>query len=108
MHIARTEPDPRLRAEIVLNKKLIPWLLSTDEEVIITTAIIEELKPLIGDIGGLKSLAELLQWDYRPKKVSGKTMWTAIVKKEDFLKLLTPEIEAEPKDLKRFIKPEET
>ena len=108
MHISRTEPDPRLRAEIVLNKKLIPWLLSTDEEVIITTAIIEELKPLIGDIGGLKSLAELLQWDYRPKKVSGKTMWTAIVKKEDFLKLLTPEIEAEPKDLKRFIKPEET
>ena len=52
----------------VLDKQLIPWLIRKDEEVYITSGFVKEIEPLVGNVGGLKSLAELLGWDYIHKK----------------------------------------
>jgi len=38
-----------------------------EDKVIIMTGIMHELQELIGDMGGLKSLAELLGWEYKPR-----------------------------------------
>ena len=56
------------RVKIVLGSNLIPWMILKGSEVIITYGIVEELRRIIGDVGGLKSIAELFGWSYHPKK----------------------------------------
>ena len=56
------------RVRIVLESGLIPWMLLRGEEVMITSGFIEELRRVMGDVGGLKSVAELLGWSYYPKR----------------------------------------
>jgi hypothetical protein len=66
--VSRSDVDVAERVNIVLEKRLIPWLiLRNDDTVLITTSIINELQQVIGDVGGLKSIAELLGWEYIPK-----------------------------------------
>jgi hypothetical protein len=50
--VSRREVDLKTRAEIVLDKQLIPWLLRRDNEVLITAGIVPELEGVIGDVGG--------------------------------------------------------
>jgi hypothetical protein len=59
----------RMRLEVVLDKQLIPWLLRKGDTVYITKGIVKELERVVGDIGGLKSLAELLGWGYDKKSI---------------------------------------
>jgi hypothetical protein len=65
--------------------------------IIITTGLMDELTPLIGDIGGLKSVAELLGWEYDESfsiRIGKKVTSYSVIKidLEDFLKYLSPEI----------------
>jgi hypothetical protein len=97
--ISRQEADLKTRIEIALDKQLIPWLLRKDNDVLITTGIMQELEDVIGDIGGLKSLAELLGWEYNPKytmreRKSVKGLVVIKVDLEDFINFLSPSIEA--------------
>jgi len=56
---------------VVLEKGLLPWAIVRGGTVYITTGILEELRPAIGDMS-LKSLAELLGWSYNPRYVLRK------------------------------------
>ena len=55
-----------LSAKVVLEKQLIPWFVLRCGEVYITNGILGELKDTIGDTT-LKSLAELLGWEYKSR-----------------------------------------
>ena len=81
------------RLKIVLEHQLIPWLLDRGEEVTVTIGLVEELKYTVGDIGGLKGLAELLGWSYEPRKVGGKTAKVAVTKLKDLVRFLAPPVE---------------
>ena len=77
----------------MLERQLLPWADLRDNEVVITTSVINELKDVVGDIGGLKSLAELLGWRYEPrrsiregKRVTSRSV--AVVSLEEFIEFL--------------------
>lgn len=84
------------RVRIVLEAELIPWMMLRGDELLITSGFIEELRKVIGDVGGLKSIAELLGWVYR-KKISlrvGKRVTSAsciVVSLNELLEFLQPE-----------------
>jgi len=90
--IKREDADFRQRASIVIEQRLIPWLLGKDEYIYITNGILPELEKEIGDIGGLKSMAELLGWNYAVAKVNGKASRIISVSLDDFISFLYPEI----------------
>lgn len=99
----RKEADLRDRLMIVLQQKLIPWMMYRQNKegriiIIITTGILDDLTSIIGDIGGLKSVAELLGWEYDPSfsiRIGDKETSYSVIKidLEDFLKYLSPIIE---------------
>jgi len=91
------EADMRMRLEVVLDKQLIPWLLRKGDTVYITRGIVKELERVMGDIGGLKSLAELLGWSYEKRSIRlGKRVesnYFVIVELEDLVRFLSPDLE---------------
>ena len=91
--IKRDEADMHQRIDIIIEQRLIPWLLGKDEYVYITNGILPELEKEIGDIGGLKSMAELLGWNYSVAKINGKATRVISVNLEDFVSFLYPEID---------------
>jgi len=62
------------RVKTVLENNLISWMmLSRDgDEVLLTTGFADELREVVGDIGGLKSIAELLGWSYQKRSFRDK------------------------------------
>jgi hypothetical protein len=97
--IERQDADMRMRLEIVLDKQLIPWLLRKGDTVYITRGIVNELERVVGDIGGLKSLAELLGWGYDQKSIRlGKKVvnnYFIIVDLEELVRFLSPDLNIE-------------
>ena len=101
----RKEADLKDRLMIVLQYNLIPWMMYRQDkegriDIIITTGIMNDLTPLIGDIGGLKSVAELLGWEYDPKfsfRVGKKIKNISVMRinLNDFLEFLSPKIDQE-------------
>jgi hypothetical protein len=81
------------RLRIVLEYQLVPWLLSRGEEILVTRGLVEELVDVVGDIGGLKGLAELLGWNYLPRKIGGKTVKVAVTSIRDLVSFLAPPVE---------------
>jgi len=81
--------DTIIRA--VLTSYLIPWasLAIKDgyNEVRFTTGLVDELKPRVGEIT-LKSLAELLGWEYKVIKMNGRTTKAVVVKLDDLVRFL--------------------
>ena len=84
----RDEVDFRTRVEIVLKNKLLPWAIIKDRYVIFTTEFARELGNVIGDIGGLKSIAELLGWEYGVHKIGKKSIRGAFVKMDELIEFL--------------------
>jgi hypothetical protein len=100
---SRHEADLKTRIEIVLDKQLIPWLLRENDKVLITTGIMQELEEAVGGIESLKSLAELLGWEYIRKKKLGENVVSVVsVRKRDLIDFLcaigepSEKIEEEP------------
>jgi hypothetical protein len=81
------------RLKIVLEYQLIPWLLSRGEEILVTRGLVEELRDVVGDMGGLEGLAQLLGWDYKDRKIGGKTVKVALTSLRDLVKFLAPPVE---------------
>ncbi len=52
------------RVRIVIDNKLLPWAIMKGDLVILTTDFAREIRNVVGDLGGLKSIAELLGWEY--------------------------------------------
>ncbi|OYT57263.1 MAG: hypothetical protein B6U76_01435 [Desulfurococcales archaeon ex4484_217_2] len=91
-HLARSDVDFEDRVKIVLENKLLPWAILRKDTIIITSAFASDLKSIIGDIGGLRSIAELLGWEYQKSVKIGKRVLAAIrVNIRDFLGFLSPE-----------------
>jgi hypothetical protein len=89
----RQEVNLEERLRIVLEYQLIPWLVGRGEEILVTVGLVEELKDVVGDIGGLKSIAELLGWGYEPRKIGGRTVKVAVTSVDRLLGLLAPRVE---------------
>jgi len=90
---ARSEIPFDDRVRTVLENNLLPWAILKGDEVIITSGIMNDISSIIGDIGGIKSLAELLGWEYKAKhsmKIGGKVINRSVIMTslENFLKFL--------------------
>ena len=80
----------------MIQNRLLPWAMYRDGVVYINSEIVNELKPIVGDIGGLKSVAELLGWEYKNMKIEKSSVKkVAIVSFTDFTKFLKEEIKPE-------------
>lgn len=66
-YLTKEEIEFEDRVKIVLKNNLLPWAVLRDDMVVFTTGVVDELRHIVGDIGGLKSIAELLGWEYRSK-----------------------------------------
>jgi hypothetical protein len=86
----RTDLSLEERAKLVLEKRLVPWLMLRDGTVYATTEMARELRERIGDTT-LKDVAELLGWHYEKKKFKDRALWVAYTSIEDFLAFLTAE-----------------
>jgi len=78
----RTEVEFEERVKIVLENRLLPWAILRGQDVLFTSDFARELRPVVGDIGGLKSIAELLGWEYYKfsYRVNGKTKNRATIR----------------------------
>jgi len=80
------------RLNVVLNEGLIPYIIWRNEGTIVfTSGFREELRSVIGDIGGMKSIAELLGWEYKVVKVKRRPIKAIITKYQDLLEFLKVE-----------------
>jgi hypothetical protein len=97
--LQRAELGLKERAKTVIEKQLIPWLIGKEETIYMTTGILDDLQKEKYNIAGdLKSLAEMLDWEYiliKPIKIGGKTTSRSVIKVslEDFLNFLEISIE---------------
>jgi len=80
------------RLNVVLSEGLIPYIIWRNEGTIVfTSGFREELRNVIGDIGGMKSIAELLGWEYKVVKVKKRPIKAIITKYQDLLEFLKVE-----------------
>jgi len=89
----RQELSFRERCRVVLENKLLPWAILKNSTVYFLAPLAEELRPFTGDIGGLKSIAEVMGWDYKVVKIGGRTTRVATSTIDILLELLSGEIE---------------
>jgi hypothetical protein len=70
--VSRTDTDLEDRVRIVIDKQLIPWIIKRvedgEEYLYITTGLVSELSKVVSNVGSLKSIAELLGWEYQPRR----------------------------------------
>lgn len=93
-YLSRSEVDFEERIKLVLQYRLLPWAIMKDNDVVITSGLVYELEKVVGDIGGLKSLAELLGWNYTNVKLEKNKVIKAIrISIHDFIEFLNPRIE---------------
>jgi len=90
LSIAREDVSLPERIRVVLDTKLIPWMIRKNEDVLFTSAFVEELGNVIGDIGGLKSIAELLGWEYIVARVGKRTIKAIKTTIEELTEFLSP------------------
>jgi len=81
------------RCRAVPEDKLLPWAVLKGDEVYFKASLVDELRPLIGDVGGLKSIAELMGWEYRYAKIGGKVARVVVASLGSLLKLLSGKVE---------------
>ena len=91
--IPRHDATFRERVLTVLRSELLSWARLKGDEVYLLTALADELRPVVGDIGGLKSVAELLGWEYKRARIGGRVVMVAATKLEDFVRFLRAEVE---------------
>jgi len=94
---SRLEVSFEERVRIALGSGLVPWaFLKKGEDgdlVVFTVELARELEKRIGDIGGLKSIAELLGWGYIKVKLGDRQGRAMAVKLEQLIEFLRPKLE---------------
>jgi len=95
-HVGRDDSDVESKIRYVLNQGLIPWLiLRRDGKVVVTTGIIRVIGKQLGTVNTLKSLAELLGWDYKVVKLGKRPVRAAVTTLEEFIEFLLPNPDTE-------------
>ena len=80
------------RVKIVLEKRLLPWAIISGENVYFTSDFAREIRSIIGDLGGLQSIAELLGWKYsRGFTVNGRKLQAMKVHIDELISFLKVE-----------------
>lgn len=90
---ARQELNFKERCKTVLENRLLPWAGLKDDDVCFLTPLVDELRPAIGEIGGLKSIAELMGWEYKNVKIWRRVVKAAVTPLDSLLEQLGGEIE---------------
>ena len=79
------------RLQVVLDVGLLPWAIRRGEKVMFTAGLVKELVERGVSVESLKSLAEMLKWNYGKAKIGSKSVtkvaWTTL---EDLLEFLEP------------------
>jgi len=92
-NLPKADIDLETRIKIVLSNQLLPFaFLKYDKDgttVIFTSSLTDELRKVIGDIGGLKSIAELLGWEYKLFRIKNKVVKGAGISLEEFIEFLS-------------------
>jgi predicted RNA-binding Zn-ribbon protein involved in translation (DUF1610 family) len=94
--LKRTTAKARERVNIVIEEKFIPWVIKHGKLVCFTTGLLEEIRGKIGSIDSLKSLAELMGWEYGLVKMGENVKRVVKVEIEKFEEFLYPPIEDGP------------
>ena len=89
---ARHELGFRERCRVVLKSGLLPWAVLKDREVYFLTPLADELRPVTGDVGGLKGLAELMGWEYKRVRVGNRVLMAAATTFDALVELLKSEV----------------
>jgi beta-phosphoglucomutase-like phosphatase (HAD superfamily) len=79
---------PEERVQVVLEGKLLPWAYSKDGKAFFTRGFARALEERIGNLGGLKGVAELLGWEYKDIKDGRRVRKGAVVPFEDLVSFL--------------------
>jgi len=79
---------PEERVQVVLESKLLPWAYSKDGKAFFTRGFAKALEERIGNLGGLKGVAELLGWEYKDIKDGRRVRKGAVVPFEDLVSFL--------------------
>ncbi len=84
-----TEASLEERLKTVAVNDLLPWLIRRGDEYIITTTILEELKKRGIEVVSLKSLADMLRWEYSQAKIGGRKGWVIRIPENDLYSFLS-------------------
>ena len=77
---------------VVLKKQMVPYVFARKDEVIITSALLPELRRELPEWAvSISHLARRLGWEYKKKKVGGRSLHCVVVRLDDFLDMLCPE-----------------
>ena len=85
---AAWEASPEERVKVVLENKLLPWAYLHNGLVYFTSGLARSLEREVGNLGGLKGLAELLGWEYKNMKDGRSVRKVAITPLEALLSFL--------------------
>jgi len=95
-HVSRAEFTLEGRLETLLRDNFIPWAFRRDDDIVITSSVLNILGGL--SVDSLKSLAERFGWTYRNVKIGERVIKAIRVPFEDFLAFLEPETYQEPEE----------
>lgn len=77
------------RVRNVLQANLIPWMIMVGDKVGFTSGLSEELRRR--DVSmDMKSLAELMGWEYTVRKIGGRSMRIILLDREELVRFLYP------------------
>jgi hypothetical protein len=87
---AKEDVSFQQRLQVVLDAGLLPWAMRRGEEVLFTVGLAEELREVVGKMEYLKSIAELLGWDYTVVKIGKRSTRATRTTLEDLIDFLAP------------------
>ena len=90
LYKAAWEAQPEERIRIVLENRLLPWAYLCNDLVCFTSGLAKLLEKEVGNLGGLKGLAELLGWRYGVVKRNKKSTRVAMVPFNELITFLFP------------------
>ena len=84
----------------IINNRMLNWALprisrANNKHVCLTQGLRSALGEHINFCNDLKSIAELIGWEYKSVKINGKSQWVVDVKFDEFMEFLYPNIELE-------------
>ncbi len=80
--------SPEERVQVVFENKLLPWAYSKDGKAYFTSGFARALESRVGNLGGLKGVAELLGWEYKVVRQEKKLRKAMVISLEDLISFL--------------------
>ena len=82
----------------IINNRMLTWAIPRisrghNKHVCLTQSLRSVLGEHINYCNDLKSIGELIGWEYKSVKINGKSQWVIDVKFDEFMEFLYPNIE---------------